>query len=283
MSYIKRDLTVEFTLSEGAFDEGGGNVLTAKNMRCECSISAFGGIEGTSLNLSMYGLSLEQMAKLTGKAQRYISQKQNLIKVIVNDETVFTGTITSSRINLNLMPDAPVEIIANATGSEKIAPCSPTSHEGEIQVATLVENIAKKVNLKFINVDVNVVAKNPYVSGNAIQQIQDLAYRYGFSAEIDFGVVSIYTGKQPIDGVVPFISPDNGLIGYPIFYDMGINFRTLFSSSLKVGRKAHLETSLPNGSGEFIITNGTTHYLSSNIDGGLWDTFVVAYPSSING
>lgn len=52
MTYQRRELTVEFTLAEGSFDSQNGNVLTAKNMKCECSISAYGGITGTSLNLS---------------------------------------------------------------------------------------------------------------------------------------------------------------------------------------------------------------------------------------
>lgn len=278
MTYQRRELTVEFTLAEGSFDSQNGNVLTAKNMKCECSISAYGGITGTSLNLSMYGLSLDKMAKLTNKAQRYISQKQNLVKVIANDETIFVGTITSSRINLNQMPDAPIEIVANAVGYERTQPCAPTSVKGTTPVASMVQAIANKAGLKFVNIDVDAQATNEYAKGNAIQQIEYLAHAYGFSEEIDVGTVTIFKGDNAIDSIVPHVSPQTGLIGYPIFYDIGINFRTMFSSSLKIGRKVRLETILPNGSGEYLITNGTTHYLSSNMDGGLWDTFVVAYP-----
>nr|DAM64837.1 MAG TPA: tail protein [Caudoviricetes sp.] len=278
MTYQRRELTVEFTLAEGSFDSQNGNVLTAKNMKCECSISAYGGITGTSLNMSMYGLSLDKMAKMTNKAQRYISQKQNLVKVVANDETIFVGTITSSRINLNQMPDAPIEIVANATGYERTQPCAPTSVKGTTPVASMVKAIANKAGLKFVNIDVDAQATNEYAKGNAIQQIEYLAHAYGFSHEIDVGTVTIFKGENAIDAIVPYVSPQTGLIGYPIFYDVGINFRTMFSSALKIGRKVQLQTSLPNGSGEYLITNGTTHYLSSNMDGGLWDTFVVAYP-----
>lgn len=277
MTYQRRDLEVEFTLKSGTFDQQNGNVLRVKNMKCEMSISAFGGVTGTTMDMSLWGLSLDHMSKLTSKAQRFISQEQNLIKIIANGETVFLGTITASRINLNQMPDAPIEITANAVGYERTITCSPTSVQGVTDVASLVQTIASKVGLKFVNVDVNLKAQNVHYSGNAIQQIQTIANDYDFYADVDIGTVYIYTSQNAIDAVIPFVSPQNGLLGYPIFYDIGINFRCMFSSAIRVGRKVRLETSLPNGSGEYLTTQGTTHYLSSFVEGGPWETMVVAY------
>lgn len=277
MTYQRRDLEVEFTLKSGTFDQQNGNVLRVKNMKCEMSISAFGGVTGTTMDMSLWGLSLDHMSKLTSKAQRFISQEQNLIKIVANAETVFLGTITASRINLNQMPDAPIEITANAVGYERTITCSPTSVQGVTDVASLVQTIASKVGLKFVNVDVNLKAQNVHYSGNAIQQIQTIANDYDFYADVDIGTVYIYTSQNAIDAVIPFVSPQNGLLGYPIFYDIGINFRCMFSSAIRVGRKVRLETSLPNGSGEYLITQGTTHYLSSFVEGGPWETMVCAY------
>lgn len=277
MTYQRRDLEIEFTLKSGTFDQQNGNVLRVKNMKCEMSISAFGGVTGTTMDMSLWGLSLDHMSKLTSKAQRFISQEQNLIKIVANGETVFLGTITASRINLNQMPDAPIEITANAVGYERTITCSPTSVQGVTDVASLIQTIASKVGLKFVNVDVNLKAQNAHYSGNAIQQIQTIANDYDFYADVDIGTVYIYTSQNAIDAVIPFVSPQNGLLGYPIFYDIGINFRCMFSSAIRVGRKVKLETSLPNGSGEYLITQGTTHYLSSYVEGGPWETMVVAY------
>ncbi|WNN42786.1 baseplate hub protein [Winslowiella toletana] len=278
MTYRKRELEVEFTLSEGTFDQAQGNILTLRNMKCEVSISAFGGVTGTTMEMSLWGLSLDHMAKLTVKAQRYIGQKQNLVKLKANGETIFLGTIVASRINLNQMPDAPIEITANVLGYERILPCSDTVVRGVADVGSLVMAICNKVGLSFVNVDVNKRELNPHYPGNAIKQITDIAANHKFNFEVDIGVATIYTGKDPIDGVVPFVSPSRGLIGYPIFYDQGILFRCLYSSSIKVGRKLILDTSLPNGSGEYIILAGTTHYLSSMVEGGPWETSVVAQP-----
>ncbi|CAH0195717.1 hypothetical protein SRABI106_01415 [Rahnella aquatilis] len=278
MTYQRREIEIEIKLHEGSFDDHNGDTLTLKNMKCEMSISAFGGATGTTLDMSLWGLSLNYMAKLTAKAQKYIAQKQNLVKIKVNDETIFVGTIVASRINLNQMPDAPIEITANAIGYERNLACEPTSVRGVTDVSSLIQSIASKVGLKFVNIDVNKKVENAYYPGNAIQQIQDIALHYDFYADIDLGTVYIYNGNSSLDSVVPFISPENGLLGYPIFYDIGINFRCVFSSAIRVGRSIRLETSLPYGSGEYKVRQGTTHYLSSMVEGGPWETMVVGYP-----
>ncbi|MBE0135308.1 baseplate hub protein [Klebsiella michiganensis] len=278
MSYKERELTVSFTLANGTFDGGIGNTLIVKGFKCEAAISAFGGATGTMMELSLWGLSLENMAKLTTNAQKIIAAEQNAIVVYAGDTRVFSGSITSARINLNQMPDAPIEITAAAAGRERLIPCEPTSIRGDADVADMIRALAFKVGLKFINVDVKSTERNPVYKGNAIKQIIEIAAAHKITVNIDFGTVTIYTGKKPSDSVVPYVSPSTGLIGYPIFYDMGINFRCIYSPSLKLNTKIILETDLPHASGEWIIQAGTTHYLSCKIPGGLWETFVVAAP-----
>ncbi|AML34683.1 baseplate hub protein [Klebsiella aerogenes] len=284
MSYKQRELTVSFTLANGTFDGDVGDTLTVKGFKCEAAISAFGGATGTILELSLWGLSLDNMAKLTTNAQKIIASEQNAIRVYAGDDRVFSGSITSARINLNQMPDAPIEITAAAAGRERLIPCEPTSIRGDVDVADMIRALAFKVGLKFINVDVKATHSNPYFEGNAVAQILKIAAAHKITANIDFGTVTIYTGKTPSDSVVPYISPATGLIGYPIFYDQGINFRCIYSSSLKLNTKIILETNLPHASGEWIVQAGTTHYLSCKVPGGLWETFVVAAPGFlING
>ncbi|HBY1831160.1 baseplate hub protein [Klebsiella pneumoniae] len=283
MSYKERELTVSFTLANGTFDGDIGDTLTVKGFKCEAAISAFGGATGTVLELSLWGLSLENMSKLTTNAQKIVAYAQNSIVVYAGDTRVFSGSITSARINLNQMPDAPIEITAAAAGRERLIPCEPTSIRGDADVADMIRALAFKVGLKFVNVDVKATHRNPYFDDNAIIQILKIAAAHDISVDIDFGTVTIYTGKTPSDSVVPYISPATGLIGYPIFYEMGINFRCIYSPSLKLNTKIILETDLPHASGEWVVQAGTTHYLSCKVPGGLWETFVVASPISIIG
>ncbi len=278
MSYERRDIEIWLTLTSGTFDNQNGNVLKIKGMKCQLSISAFGGATGTTLDLRLYGLSLENMAKLTSKSQRIIAQQQNLVKIIVNDETLFIGTIVASQIDLNQMPDAPINITANAVGYERTIPCNPTSINGVAKAADLVSSLAKQAGFAFKNVNVDATISNPHFEGDAIWQINEIAVAGGFNVDTNIGTVTIFKDKAYIDSVIPFVSPEHGLIGYPIFYDFGINFTSAFSSTFRIGRKCQLETSLPNGSGEYLIQAGTTHYLSSWTEGGPWFTVVIALP-----
>ncbi|MEH1006082.1 hypothetical protein O1M93_27745, partial [Klebsiella pneumoniae] len=133
------------------------------------------------------------MAKLTTNSEKFFGEQQNAIRVFTGDVCVFMGTIISARVNLNQMPDAPIEITASAIGKEKLVVCEPTSIEGEASVADMINALASKVDLKFVNVDVKSVHSNPYYEGNAIEQIQKIAADHNIIADIDFGTVTIYT------------------------------------------------------------------------------------------
>lgn len=283
MTYQRREIEVEFTLSEGSFDQANGNILTLKNMKCELSVSAFGGLAGTTLELRLYGLSINYAAKLTGKSQKVLDQKQNLVKIKVNGEDLFVGSIVASRLNLNQMPDAPIEITATTTGYEQSLPCPDTTVKGDTKVQDLLKAIAGSVGLRFTNVDVDLVASSPHYTGNAIEQINKIAVAYNLSYYVDMGSLIVATGANPLDSITPLISPSSGLIGYPIFIDYGINFTCMFSSSIKVLRNIRLETDLPNATGIYQVLEGTTHYLSQYVEGGPWFTMVTAFPQEYLG
>jgi hypothetical protein len=281
MTYQRRSLTVEFTLGEGDFDGLGGNIITLKNMKCELSIAAYGGVTGTTMQLSLYGLSLEYMAKLTNKTQKWLKEKQNAIRVWAEDDLVFSGSIIASKVDLNQMPDAPIELTANAVSDIRRERFEDTSLAGDLDIATVVESIATKAGLKFVNRGVNRKASSIHYSGNAIEQITRISQDYQFNVDMSLGMVAIYSDGKYVDDVAPYVSPENGLKGYPTFIDNGIQFRCMYSPLIRMGRRLILQSDLPHASGEYLVQEGTTHYLSSNVDGGLWDTFVVASPADL--
>jgi hypothetical protein len=193
MSYKEREITVEFTLANGTFDGKKGNTLIAEGFKCELSVSA-GGATGTMMELSLWGLSLDNMAKLTTNSEKFAVSSKTPYG-FTGDVCVFMGTIISARVNLNQMPDAPIEITASAIGKEKLVVCEPTSIEGEASVADMIKALASKVDLKFVNVDVKSVHSNPYYEGNAIEQIQKIAADHNIIADIDFGRLQSTRGK----------------------------------------------------------------------------------------
>lgn len=273
MTYKKRTLKFQFTLSEGAFDESGNNILTIDNIKAEVEIGAYGGISGTSLEARIFGLSLEHIALLSYKGIQLNGAKQNMVKVWADDRPLFFGSITGSFSDLNQMPDAPLIISAFSTGFDQSIVSPPFSKEGIASVAEIITTIAAGIGYNVINNGVNLKVENPYFVGNPIAQIQQCAELAGIEADFRLGAIYIWPRNGSVDDQIPFISPQTGLIGYPIFTKIGINFQCQYSDLIIRGRKIQLETSLPNGSGIYTVQSAT-HHLSTWMEGGPWTTMV---------
>ncbi len=275
MTYKKRTLKFQFTLSEGSFDDAGNNILTIDNIKAEVQIGAYGGISGTSLEASVYGLSLANMGLLSYKGIQLNGAKQNMVKVWADERPIFFGAITGCYADLNQMPDGALIISAFSTGFDQSVTAPPFSKEGVVNVADIIRSIAESIGYTFVNSGVTSQVENPYFTGDPISQIHQCVDLAGIEADFRLGAIYIWPRNKSVDDTVAFISPDHGLIGYPVFTRIGINFQCQYSDLIIRGRKLQLETSLPNGNGIYTIQSAT-HTLSTWIEGGPWTTIVWA-------
>ncbi|MDK9362486.1 hypothetical protein [Lelliottia wanjuensis] len=275
MTYKKRTLKFEFTLKDGAFDESGNNILTIDNIKAEIEIGAYGGITGTTLEARVYGLSIDNMALLSYKGIQLNGAKQNMMKVWADDRPVFFGSITNCFADLNQMPDAPLIISAFSTGFDQSITAAPFSKEGVASVNEIITTIAASIGYTVVNNGVLAKLENPYFEGNPISQIQQCAHAAGIEIDFRLGAIYIWPQGGSIDDTIPLISPQHGLIGYPVFSNYGINFQCQYSDLILRGRKIQLETSLPNGSGVYTVQSAV-HHLSTWTEGGPWSTIVWA-------
>ncbi|MFU2148252.1 hypothetical protein ACM55O_18260 [Hafnia paralvei] len=275
MTYKKRTLKFEFTLKDGAFDESGNNILTIDNIKTEIEIGAYGGITGTTLEARVYGLSINNMALLSYKGIQLNGAKQNMMKVWADDRPVFFGSITNCFADLNQMPDAPLIISAFSTGFDQSITAAPFSKEGVASVNEIITTIAASIGYTVVNNGVLAKLENPYFEGNPISQIQQCAHAAGIEIDFRLGAIYIWPQGGSIDDTIPLISPQHGLIGYPVFSNYGINFQCQYSDLILRGRKIQLETSLPNGSGVYTVQSAV-HHLSTWTEGGPWSTIVWA-------
>lgn len=275
MTYKKRTLKFEFTLKDGAFDESGNNILTIDNIKAEIEIGAYGGITGTTLEARVYGLGIDNMALLSYKGIQLNGAKQNMMKVWADDRPVFFGSITNCFADLNQMPDAPLIISAFSTGFDQSITAAPFSKEGVASVNEIITTIASSIGYTVVNNGVLAKLENPYFEGNPIAQIQQCAHAAGIEIDFRLGAIYIWPQGGSIDDTIPLISPQNGLIGYPVFSNYGINFQCQYSDLILRGRKVQLETSLPNGSGVYTVQSAV-HHLSTWAEGGPWSTVVWA-------
>jgi len=280
MTYKQRKLKFQFTLKEGAFDDQGNNILTFDNIKAEVQVGAYGGVSGTSLEAKVYGLGIDRMALLSYKGIQYDGAKQNMMKVWADDKPIFIGSITNCFADFNQMPDAPLMISAFSTGYDQSIKTAPFTKEGVASVAEIITTIAAGINYNVVNNGVLLQIENPYFEGDPIAQISKCAYAAGIEIDFRLGTIYIWPQGGSVDEVKPYISPENGLIGYPVFSNYGINFQCQYSELILRGRKIQLETSLPNGSGVYTIQSAT-HFLSTWTEGGPWTTLAWASMGSI--
>lgn len=271
MTYKKRKLKFQFTLKSGAFDKRGGDVLTIDNVKAELEVGAYGGVTGTTLDARVYGLSLDNMALLSYKGIQLNGAKQNMIKIWADDEPIFFGSIMNCNSDMNQMPDAPLIIMATATGYDQSVVAADFSAKGTVLVVDIITAIAKSIGYAVVNNGVKNVIENPYYSGDPISQIRQCAKDAGIEIDTGLMVISIWARGGNRDEVKPFISPEHGLIGYPVFNNYGISFTCIYSNLILRGRKLELVTSLPNASGTYTV-QAAKHYLSTWTEGGPWMT-----------
>ncbi|WP_447881062.1 baseplate hub protein [Serratia fonticola] len=271
MTYKKRKLKFQFTLKNGAFDKRGGDVLTIDNVKAELEVGAYGGVTGTTLDARVYGLSLDNMALLSYKGIQLNGAKQNMIKIWADDEPIFFGSIMNCNCDMNKMPDAPLTIMATATGYDQSVVAADFSAKGTVLVVDIITSIAKSIGYAVVNNGVKNVIENPYYSGDPISQIRQCAKDAGIEIDTGLMVISIWPRGGNRDEVKPFISPEHGLIGYPVFNNYGISFSCIYSNLILRGRKLELVTSLPNASGTYTV-QAAKHYLSTWTEGGPWMT-----------
>ncbi|ENG5919418.1 hypothetical protein ABUV01_000499 [Serratia marcescens] len=271
MSYQQRDIRVEFTLAEGRTFDDRGNVLTVKNARCYISLAAYGGIAGTQITLYLWGLVAQQMAALSYKGIWIDGAKPNRIRVWAADRLIFEGFISDAYADYNQAPDVPLIITANMMFYLRAKKVSPFSAKGPVPIDDILMPMASSVGLKYENQGVKRTLPDPYFQGDITQQMIEAAR--AVDAEIDINVEKVTIWPKGVSRKEPalLVSPDHGLIGYPIFTNVGLSISCLFCPDIFIGRKLSLVTSLPNASGRYAVL-GAMHTLTSWIEGGQCST-----------
>ncbi|EAW9116026.1 hypothetical protein NE92_16615 [Salmonella enterica] len=274
MSYMQRDITVEFTLSDGrTFDNGGGNVLTLPGAKCFATIAVYGGTAGTQITLYIWGLSPAHMADLSYRGVwRPAQSRTNKMRVMANGRLIFEGDITDAYADYNQAPDIPLILTGQVNFNLRNQTAADFSAKGDVPVADIIRALASSAGLKFENQGVSRSLSNPHFSGNIVQQMLDAASAADINIDTgDAEKVTIWPKGEKRNITPLHISPDHGLIGYPVYTMTGLSATTLFCPDLFIGRQVHLESSLPNVTGDYQLT-GVIHTITSRTVGGPWSS-----------
>lgn len=279
MSYKQRRIKVQFTLENGKSFDSNGNVLTIDGAKCYVSIAAYGGMAGTPMTLQIWGLSIEHIAALSYMGIWINGPSMNSIKVWADDVPIYEGFINNALPDYNQPTETVLIITANAQYKYQAMKVSPFTAKGDQRAEDVIKAIASSIGMGFQNNGaVGNVLSNPSYKGNAVEQMVSAAHDAGVEITIRAYDVIIYKQGGPVDGVKLLVSPQNGLIGYPVFTASGLQVNTIFSSNISIGRSITVETSLPNASGDYVIS-GAMHYITSWIDGGQYHSSMDLIPT----
>ncbi|EGG5743623.1 hypothetical protein HJ769_004284 [Salmonella enterica] len=274
MSYVQRDITVEFTLSDGrTFDNGKGNILTIPGAKCFATVTVYGGTAGTQITLYIWGLSPAHMADLSYRVVwRPAQSTANEMRVRAGGRLIFEGDITDAYADYNQAPDIPLILTGQVSFNLRNQTAADFSAKGDVPVADIIRALASSAGLKFENQGVSRSLSNPHFSGNLVQQMLDAASAADINIDLgDAEKVTIWPKDKALDIPAVHISPDHGLIGYPVYTMTGLSATTIFCPDLFIGRRVHLESSLPNVTGDYQLT-GVIHTITSRTVGGPWSS-----------
>ncbi|WP_063657781.1 hypothetical protein [Candidatus Arsenophonus triatominarum] len=267
--YSKKTLKFAFSL-----DTGNGQIeeLTLDNVKSFVRTNSYGGYGGVEAECALYGLSLELIGMLSPKdySSLVLDGRQFDIAIYSGDILIFEGAVRSAYANMNTMPESPFVIQALAASDLRAKVIPPISRTGVVNVSDLLDSLCQQNGYTFQpNLLGGLTESNPYYAGSVFAQIAAICLSHRLEFQPVGKIIHVWPAGKTRDAVMPKISAENGLIGYPIHNANGLTFQTQYSPLLAFGRSVSLDTSLPGASGLYLLT-GVEHFLSSWVQGGNW-------------
>lgn len=273
MSFAERVLKFSFS---GATS---GN-FTAAGLRAAVSIQSTEGVIGTTAQVKIWGLTLDQMNTFSSDTPSSIASEipdanlvieagdlgQQLIKVI-------DAPIWSSYIDLSGVPDSC--FVVSCTGIEDLAtPIASQSQPGAAKAEDLIERLCPAGGFTFQNNEASAVLTNHATNGSVLHQIENIAHAARFRWKRDGDVISIWPNGGTVDDVVIDVGPstDPAMVGYPTYWVNGIYVTSLFNQEIQIGRQMNVVgSSIPKANGLWQIIQ-VQHDLTTMIPKGPWFT-----------
>ena len=298
MSFTKRHLQYIIELNKGgtpdnsppgSFDNGAGT-LNIRDIRSVASIqSVIGGdtAYGGRALLQLWGMKPSDMAQLSTLGFDQAKINKNKITVFAYDEgnfanaiQVFSGGIFVAHINYNAMPDVSLTLECYATIGQQTQMVPGTSVAGSGDVATMLQGICAACDppVTFVNKGVSAQLANPAHAGSPAQQISEVCTASGVPYTLQDDTLTIWTKDTNVDGTTIKTGPDNGMVGYPEYTQIGIDVTMEFNPEVQLGRQLKIKQAasgnpppVPGVPGTFWI-NVVEHELSSEMPDGPWFT-----------
>lgn len=269
----KKQLRFVITLGTGKFGSSNNDTITLQGFRATADIDKAGGMMMGTLRAKIYGVKQQDMNSVTTLQWKPGTLIPNTVEVYAIDgaaETlVFAGNIVNAWADYQSMPDVFLHIQAQAAFFNALKAIPPRSFKGGVDVASVMAQIARDLGYTFENNGVTTQLVDVYLPNTGMEQAKDLARAAGCDLYLDDKILAITPPNVPRRVIIPLISPASGLVGYPTFDGVGVNFQTLFNPAITFGGSIKLETDVQQAAGEWVVTS-VGHRLESEKPGGAW-------------
>lgn len=304
-SFVHRRLDVTFTLAGDTFDvEGSPDTIKFTGLRVSCEIYNPPLDEMNRADVKIYGISQNIMNRLTrmlwaGSVAGGLANDLIKIEAGTNDKdmtSVFIGNIIWAYPDYQSAPEVALIIKAQTVDIDnKVSDTKKSIYEAETWpginfVSDIAKKLASDMGLSFENNGVNKKVVDQYLWNTPLAKMKKLADVANIDFYVNDKVLSIcnkYKARNVYVGNdIPVISPETGMIGYPVPYMSGAVFvTTLFNNKIVHGARIKIDTmvkavndeaaNIPSAQGLFYVLN-MTHRLESELPGGDWKTEILA-------
>jgi hypothetical protein len=269
----KKQLRFVITLGTGKFGSSNNDTITLQGFRAIADIDKAGGMMMGTLRAKIFGVKQVDMNSVTTLQWKPGTLIPNTVEVFAIDgaaETlVFAGNIVNAWADYQSMPDVYLHIQAQSAFFNALKAIPPRSFKGRVDVASVMAQIARDLGYTFENNGVTTQLTDVYLPNTGMEQAKDLARAAGCDLYLDDKILAITPPNVPRKVIIPLISPASGLVGYPTFDGVGVNFQTLFNPAVTFGGSIKLETDVQQAAGEWVVTS-VGHRLESEKPGGAW-------------
>ena len=276
--FTKRKIHVKIRVFEKSNEE---QDIELEGLRISATIDCPSQVLQGSCQLSIWGMSQQQMDSLTVMGPIMQNRYRNQILVSAGDEDgdmpmtfLYSGYIDDAFANMNAAPNVNFFINSTSAAYDQVSQDKSHSYKGDRDVAAILQEMAKDFEWGFENHGpVSVVLRDRSYTGTRLTQVLDAIRDANINGNIDKGILRIWPRAGSVKGEHE-ISTKTGMIGYPTFSSAGVVVTTRFNPDIQRGQTAKVESTTRTASGSWII-DSVVHHIESEIPNGAWFTQVM--------
>lgn len=275
-SFSKKSLRFKITLGgTGRFDDAGGNQIILEGYRASADISLAGGVQLGELRAKIYGVKMSDMNAVTTFNWRVGTVSPSTVIVYAVDgiaeSLVFAGNIINAFADFSGAPDVCLYVQAGASFLDVLRAVPPRSYRAPLDVAAVAKEMCASMGLTLENNGVTTQLSDSYYGGTGMAQFKDLANDAGFDWALEGNVMAITPRGTPRGTLVPLISAQTGMLGYPTFDGVYVRVRSIYNPGIQTLGRVKIETEVVRAQGMWKVYS-MGHHLESEKPNGAWFT-----------